>query len=544
MAEQIEFSGLPPESDLLQGDEDADRLDGASRGRLIAIVVALVLFSEVAPFQQGMIAYILPKVAVTFPGAGANVTWSITILGVAGGASIALLGKLGDLIGKKKVLLACGLLFLIGSLLCALTGSWALFLVGRALGGVSYGMTAVEYGTVRDVMPRRWIPITIGVIGTGFGVSGILAPVICGALLDHYSWRSVFWFLCIYMIAVTPLVMVVVPESRLRAKQRFDIVGAMLFGIGVGTSLIYLSEGSSWGWGTMSCLGYLIGGVVALAAFVLWEMRIPEPMMELHLLRAPKVMILMVVALLVTAIITLFNISIAYMFETPKEAVLKQQILSGVAAQIHQPLAVVSQIVHFEGSLSYATAGFSVLQLAFHISIWAALFGMIAGPIGAQLARKVGARLPLLISVAALLIGMALWIPWHTLWWEQVAIGVCYGIGFGFYYAANPNLLMDAVPADRQGVSAGMLAVFGSVGSAAATAAFTAIIAAHPLKLAITAAAGHTIVSSVPGVYTNTGYSLVYLIVGVIPAAVGLVLVLRLRTGRTPSLAGGTAPLD
>jgi MFS family permease len=544
MAEQTGISSFesPPGASVpIQDDEDSGRLTTASRGRLIMVIVALVLFSEVAPFQQSMISYIVPKIADTFPTVGANVTWSITILGVAGGASMALLGKLGDLIGKKKVLLLCGVIFLVGCVICALTGNWALFLVGRALGGVSFGMTAVEYGTVRDVMPRSWIPVTIGIIGTGFGVSGILAPIICGALTDHYTWRSVFWFLIIYMLVTTPIVMFAVPESKVRAKQRFDIVGAVLFGLGVGVSLIYLSEGSSWGWGTMSCLGYLIGGLVALVAFVLWEMRTPEPMMELHLLRAPKVMILMITAFLVTWIITMASIQIAYMFETPPAAQLKQQIVAGVAAKIHQPVSVAAQIVHVQGDLSYATSGFSILQLALHITIWTAIFGMTAGVIGGQLARKVGARLPLLISTASLVVGCALWIMWHSTWEEQVAIGLLYGIGFGFYYAANPNLLMDAVPADRQGVSAGMLAVFGSVGTAVAIAVFTAIISAHPLKVAITAAAGHTVVSNVPSVYTNSGYSLVYLVAGVVPAAIGLILVFLLRTGRTPALGGGTA---
>jgi MFS family permease len=539
MAEQTEYSFPASEPPLAPTGEDAGRLDGhASRGRLIAIIVALVLFSEVAPFQSAMISYVLPKIAQSFPSAGANVTWAVTILGVAGGASMALLGKLGDLIGKKKVLLLCGLLFLIGSLISALTGSWALFLVGRALGGASWGMTAVEYGTVRDIMPRRWIPVTIGIIGTGFGVSGVIAPLICGALTDHFSWRSVFWFLTIYMVATFPVVMLAVPESPLRLKQRFDILGAALFGVGVGAVLVYISEGSSWGWTAASSLGYLIGGLAVLAAFCTWEMRTREPMMELKLLRAPKVMVPMVVAFLITGIFAMIGISIAYMFETPQAATLKGEVLAGVAAQTHQPMSVVSQIVSFRGDVGYA-AGYSVLQMAVHITIWTALFGMICGPLGGHISRKVGARLPLLISAGSLMAACALWVVWHSTWQDQVFIGLFYGIGFGFYYAANPNLLMDAVPADRQGVASGMLAVFGAVGTSAAIAVVTAILAAHPFQTVITAAAGHSVVTAVPGVYTNTAYSLIYALVGIVPAAVGLILVFFLRAGRTPALGGG-----
>jgi MFS family permease len=131
MAEQTEFSsaGGSPGTRFTLREEDAGRLDGASRWRLIAIVGALVLFAEAITFQQAMISNIVPKLAVSFPQAGANVTWSITILGVAGGATMALVGKAGDMIGKKRVLLICGVLFLVGCLVCAVTTS-----IGSAVG--------------------------------------------------------------------------------------------------------------------------------------------------------------------------------------------------------------------------------------------------------------------------------------------------------------------------------------------------------------------------------------------------------------------------
>src|SRR5262249_17305041 len=155
---------------------------------------------------------------------------------------------------------------------------------------------------------------------------------------------------------------------------------------------------------------------------------------------------------------------IAYMFETPKEAQLKQQILVGAAAQSHEPLSVVTALVHFQGDLSYATAGFSPLALAMHITLWTAAFGLISGPLGGYLARRIGGRLPLLLSGALLVVSCALWVPWHKTWPEQVAIGILWGLGFGFYFGAQPNLLMDVVPASRQGVSGGMSALFGSIG--------------------------------------------------------------------------------
>ena len=536
MARQIEN----PDSRHTQQAEDAGRIDSVRVGRLIAILVALVLYSEVAPMQIAMVSIIVPKIATTFPSQGADVTWIITIVGIAGGATMALLGKLGDKIGKRRVLLISGLLFLAGSLLCVLTASWPLFLIGRALGGASWAMTAVEYGIVRDLMPRKWIPVSVGVLGTGFGIGGVASPLIAGALTDHYSWRSVFWFLVIYVVVATPVVLVCIPESPIRIRQRFDIAGAVLFGVGVGAVLLYISEGSSWGWANASCLAYLIGGLAVLAAWIGWETRTPEPMMELRLLRAPRVAIPMAAAFLITMAISAGSIIVAYMFETPKASVLKGEILAGAAAQAHQPVAVVSQFLTFRGDLSYAN-GFSVLQMALHITIWTSLFGMIFGIVGGWLCRKIGARIPLIISGASMLIAAALWINWHTTWQEQVSIGILLGIAVGFYYAANPNLLMDAVPASRQGVSSGMLAVFGSIGTSVGTAIFTAIVAAHPFQTVAANPLTHkTIVSSIPDVYSNAGYSLAYLVIGVIPAALTLLIAIALRTGRTPARGGAS----
>src|SRR5215469_4475912 len=534
MAEQTDI----PDSRQAMTAEDAGRIAPSRTGRLIAILVALVLYSEVAPMQYGAVSIIIPKIAPSFPVAGAGITWAVTIVGVAGGATMALIGKLGDKFGKKNMTLFSGLLFIVGALLCVLTSSWPVFLIGRALGGASWAMTALEYGLVRDLMPRKWIPVAVGIIGTGFGVGAVVTPIVVGSLTDHYSWRSVFWFLFIYMIVTTPVLWLCVPETPVRVRQRFDVLGAALFGAGIGLALIYVSQGSIWGWANIGSLSYLIGGLVLLVAFVGWELRTPDPMMELSLLRAPKVSILMAVAFLVTLSISAIGIVVAYMFQTPKGADLKAQILAGAAAQNHVPVAIVAKFLTFRGDLSYAN-GFSVLSMALHISIWTALFGMVFGVVGGFVCRRVGSRLPLIISGASLLAASALWIVWHTTWQEQVSIGLLYGLCFGFYNAANPNLLMDAVPASRQGVSAGMLAVWGSIGTAVGTAIFTAVVSAHPFQtVGFNPLTHKTIISDIPQVYTNTGYSLVYVACGVIPAALTLLLALALRTGRTPARGG------
>jgi MFS family permease len=530
----------PLGADTAASDEDSGRLVNASTGRLISILVALVLFSEVVPLQYTMVGVIIPKIGAAFPQSGNSTSWALTILGVVGAATIALVGKASDLVGKKLVLLAISVFFLAGTVVCALTDSWAVFLLGRGLQALSLGMPAVTYGVVRDLMPRRWIPICIGFIGTGFGVAAIIAPLVGGGLTDHYSWRAVFWFLVIYMIVTIPLVVAIVPDSPFRVRQRFDWLGAILFGGGIAGVLVYISEGAGWGWTSSGCLPYLIGGLVALLAWAAWENRISYPMMELSLLRAPKVSMIMGIAVFATIGVTLPNFIIPYMNETPKASVLKGEILAQTAAAQHYPVSIVAQFVHFQGDIGYA-AGFSVFQLAWHITIFTAGSAMIFGPIGGILARRFGARLPLVIGSAALLATFLLWWQFHDTWRDDAAIGLLWGLGFGFYYGSSPNLLIDAVPAKRQGISAGMLAVFGAVGSALATALITPILASHPFQLVATPPGGKPIVHDIPQVYTDAGYGEAYLLIGVIGAVITVALAVMLRTGREPALGGASS---
>lgn len=515
--------------------EDAGRLVTASRSRLIIIAVLLVLFTEIVPLQIQMVSLILPKIGLSFPTAGASVGWSITIVTVAGAATMGLVGKAADVLGKKRVLLVMGLLAAIGTLLCAVTSSWALFLVGRGLTGVSLGIAVVNYSLVRDLFPRRWIPVAVGFIGTGLAFSSIIGPLVTGAFAGG-SWRPVLWFLFAFTIVTTVLVALGVPDSPLRARQRLDIPGAVLLGVGVGGVLIYLSEGSTWGWGSAAGLGWLIGGLVALAAYAAWEVRTATPMLDLPILRSPRVLLVMIIQLFLVGTQTLPAFMVSYLFETPPQHQLEQQVLAGLAAKQHVPASAVAPFVHFHGTVS--GAGYSVFGVAWHVSIPLAVFIVLGAPIGGWIARRTGARLPLIIGAAAMAGGCALWTGWHSTWPEQAAIGVLFGLGVGFDFAAWPNLIMDVVPADKQGVSGGMVQVFGGIGGSAAAALVTAVLAAHPFTMVITPPGGHAITAAVPQVFTNSGFSQAYLLIGVVPCVIALALALMLRSGRSPARGG------
>jgi MFS family permease len=516
--------------------EDEGRIDESKRGRLIAVLLAIVLLSEVVPFVFTLAGVVTPLIGASFPSAGNSFTWSITIVGLVGGVTIVLVTKSADLWGKKRMLIVAGLILLIGSFLCAVTSSWALFLVGRGFMGMAIGLSALSYSLIRDIMPRSWVPITIAFVGSGLGVSGVLAPVIAGLLTNHYSWRSIFWFLVIYMVVALLLFAVIVPESRVRLRQRLDVLGTVLLGGGIGAVTLYLSEGSSWGWTGAGNYPYLIGGVVALVAFTWWETKTDHPVIELRLLRSPQLSGLLALAFFFTGVYTVLGYAPSFMFLVGKQQV-EGGVLAGAAKASHYPLSVVEKFITFHGNLDYA-AGFTLYQLAWHVLVWISIAGIILAPVAAIWARRTKARIPAIVGQVALVLCMAGLIVWHDSWLQVVLFAVLGGAAFGLYNGTTPNMLIDVVPRHQQGISAGLLAASGGIGSAIFTATMTSILVRYQFQfIAPDPKTLKPTVHNIAQVYTSTGWGYVF-VFGLIGAVITLGLAVFLRAGRKP-LEGG-----
>lgn len=245
-----------PSVDVARPDEaGTGRLEGASRLRVILIILAIVLATEVGTYYFTFVSMATPYIGADFPQQSAGqLTWMSTLYAIVGGVLVPVAGKLSDRLGKKKIILACLGTSLIGSVLVAVTSTWPLMLLGRGLQAVAFPAIFVSYGLIRDLMPRRHINMAIALAGGGTGVGAVLGPVAGGLLTDHFSWRSLFWF-CVGWTVVTiiPLA-ILVPETKLRVKSRIDWVGAVLLGAGIGGVLIYLSQGVVWGWASL-CAG-------------------------------------------------------------------------------------------------------------------------------------------------------------------------------------------------------------------------------------------------------------------------------------------------
>ncbi|MBY8861435.1 MFS transporter [Nocardia sp. CA2R105] len=529
----------PPPDNTVPAPDDSSRLDGASRLRIFSVLAIIVLYTEVAPIQYTMVAAGLQKMSKTFSSVGGNINWAVIILGIVGAAAIPLLGKCSDIWGKKKIFLLCGMLFLIGCVICATTSDWTLFLVGRGLSALSLATQFIAYGLVRDLLPRKLVPVGLGVIGAGLGFSGVLAPVVGGILVDHFAWQAMFWFLAIYTVVLTPLVLFVVPETKLRVRERIDPFGAVLLPGGALLTLMYLDNGQNWGWTRPSALAWLIGGIVLLVAFVLVEFRIRQPLIDMRLLFSPKLGMVLVMVMFGTGITALMPLALGYMTQSPNEAGLRESLIDGTIASVHQQTgqSIPRELVHvvFDPGYSYGN-GFGMLSYAVHIGIWAGIIVMVLGPIAGALSRRVGGRALAIISFVVLAAASCAFALTHYSWQAYLLIYLLGGIGSGFLYAAQPILIVEAVPAEQQGVSAGMLGVMSSMGSGVIIGITTALLNSNPVKAHIDVA-GHSSTTVLPQVFTDRGYTEGFWVVAG-TTLVALVIAIFMRHGRAPATGG------
>ncbi|MEU6879101.1 MFS transporter [Streptomyces sp. NPDC046712] len=489
--------------------------------------------------QYTMVAAAARQIAPSFPEVGADISWIAILFGLVGGVCTPVLGKMSDLWGKRRILLVCGFSFIVGTLICALTSTWALFLVGRALEAVAVAAPTVAYGLFRDVLPRRHVPTAIGIVAAGLGMTAFVAPLLGGWLLDHHSWRSLFWVMLVFATVMMALVWLFVPESKLRVHQRLDVLGAVLLAGGVGLVLLYVSKGASWGWGRPTAWAWLVGGLALLALFVLVERRVSEPVIEMDLLFSRKVLTVLVLAALGSIVIGTLGYGVPYMMQTPTALQLRASVLEQVASQAEGSLpASVLALVHitFSSPLSYAL-GASFLGYAIYSAVYSGGVGMLSGAGAGFWSRAVGPRIPMILAMATLTASTALFAFFPHSTWQYALFSAVAGLGFGAFYACAPNLIVEAVPASRQGVSAGMLGTVNSLAPAVGAAVLTAFLTANPVTTTVTVPGAPPSSTTVPGVYGDAGFR-DGLLFAAACALLGLIVAIVMRHGRAAATGG------
>ncbi|GLU47708.1 MFS transporter [Nocardiopsis ansamitocini] len=387
------------------------------------IIAPLVFAGLTYAVAQTTIVPVVPQIQAATGADASSVAWVITGFFVSSAALTVLSGRLGDLLGKKPVLIAIFLLFGLGAVVSATGASLEMVIAGRVIMGCAGGVFPLSFAILGQSLSRNQAAFGMGLISSTFGLGGALGLPVGGLIADQLGYQGLFWATAVMTLISLVGIVVFVPGGEQRAAGRVDWAGAILLGVTLGGPLTAISRGEAWGWTAPQTLVLLAAGALSLVLLLVVESRVRDPLIDLALMRRRNMWV---------ANLTAFFITVgqaAAFFLIPQ--IVQLPVESGVGLGI-----------------GVAHAGLFMLP--------AALATMLAGPVTGRAVARFGVRPPLFIgtvgSVAGLLvIGLGGADP------AAILVGAALlGLAGGTAYAVLPVLIAESVPLQNLGAANGV----------------------------------------------------------------------------------------
>ncbi|KJK57191.1 MFS transporter [Saccharothrix sp. ST-888] len=417
---------------------------------LPALILAMLAFSVV----QTAVVPILPSLAKELHVAGSNITWLMTANLLSAAVLTPLLGRFGDLRGRKPMLLISLAGLVAGSALAVGTHSFGWLVVARVLQGAGGGVLPLAISIVRDELPKEKVTGGVAAISASMGVGSGLGLVATGLLLEHWSYKSIFWMGLIFGLIAVALVALRVPKDPVVDKEGgADPLGAITLAGWLSALLIAVSQGNHWGWTSTKTLGlFAVAAVVALIWGVI-EAKVTHPLVDMKMMARPAVAFTNISGLLIGFGMYGSFMVISNFAQTPEK------------------------YAHYGFTATVLHAGVMLLP--------SALGSMVAAPVGALLIARSGPRLPLVLGGLLGAVSMAYLAVRHSAEGDIYLASAVFGLGVGLAYAAMPAYINGAVPAEQSGIANGMNAVLRTVGGAIGTAVMGAILTGDTIKFPV-----------------------------------------------------------
>ena len=422
-------------------------------------LAVLVLSALAYALSQTMIAPALPRIQAELDTTTTLVTFALTGYLLTASIATPIVGRLGDMFGKERLLVITLSIFGLGSLVCALSHSIEMLIAGRAIQGVGGAIFPLSFGIIRDEFPREKVATGIGLISATFGIGGGAGLVISGVIVDHVAYEWIFWLALIVVIPAAVATHRFVPESPIKSPARIDWGGAALLSGGLVALLVAVSEGNTWGWESPAFLGLIAVAAILIVTWIRYEARHPEPLVDMRMMRDRPVLTTNLTALLIG-----FGMFGSY--------ILVPQFVQ----------APVSSGFGFGASVT--TAGLFMLP--------SALVMLVAGPISGLMGSRYGSKLPLLIGTTLACASFLMLAVWHSTHLAIYIATALMGLGIGFSFAAMANLIVEAVDQSQTGVATGMNTIMRTIGGAIGGQVAASIIAGHLTASGLPAESGYT----------------------------------------------------
>jgi MFS family permease len=438
------------ETEVLRVPLDAEVAAHTSRRRANLELVVVGLGALVVSLAQSVLVPVLGILPAKLHTSAGNVSWLLTSTLLVAAVSVPIMGRLGDMFGKRRMLLVAVAALTVGSLITAVTSNVVLLILGRAIQGASAAAIPLGISLLAALMPRERVGSSIALISAMLGVGGSLGLPLAGFVAEHADFHTLFWITSAAGLVAFVGILTIVPESADRVGGRVDLVGATLLGAGLVCLMLPLAQSSAWGWGDPKVAILLAVSAVLLVVFGWSQTRIREPLVDLQALRRKPIVATNLASILFGFALFASFIGTASYVEAP----------TGSGYGFGSTLLV--------GGLAMLPSGLAMLFLS---------------PVAARLIRLRGAPQTLALGAVVVAVGWLLRIVWSGSLLEVVVGTTVVGMGTGIGYAAIPSMINAHTPPSEIGAANGLNSLFRSLGSTLASAVGGSLLAANTVIL-------------------------------------------------------------
>ena len=408
------------------------------------VVAILCLTGMTVSVMQTLVVPLLPHLPGILHAAPDDATWVLTVTLMFGAVCTPIAGRLGDMLGKKKMLLIAVSAMVVGSILCALATSLPLMLIGRAFQGVSIGSVALGISLMRDVLPKERLASSIALMSATLGIGGAIGLPLASIVAEHLSWHYLFIGSAVLGAIAIVGVLAFVPESSGRSGGTFDLPGAAILSTLLIVVLFAFTKARGWGWGDPRVLGCFAAGALLGVLFVAVERRRAHPLVDMKVTAQPTVRYTNLASILVGFAMYSSNLVITQLIQAPTNT-------------------------GYGFGQSMVVAGLCAAPMG--------LLMMAVSPFAARLITHMGPRFAFSSGIVVIGFGFLVGIFMLQKVWEAIVVAMLVGAGIALSYAAAPTLIMRAAPPSQTAAANSVNTLSRSIGTSLASAVHGAILA-------------------------------------------------------------------
>ncbi len=408
-------------------------------------VAALAFSGLCSAFMFTLVVPLQAELPTLLNASREDTSWVVTITLLMSAIATPISGRLGDMYGKRRVVVGLLCALIVGSLIAAFSSSVLGIVIGRGLQGVSMGVVPLGIAIMRDVLSPKRLGTAVALMSATMGVGGALGMPLAAYIAQHADFHALFWLAAGLGAIGIVLILAAVPGDVLRFPGRLDFLGALGLALGLAGLLMFVSRGAEWGWGSPLTIAVGSGGLIVLVLWAWYQLRANEPLLDLRVAARPAVIFTNVAGLAMGFALFSSNVTFPQLLELPVE--------------------------------SGSGFGLDMVSAAF-IIMPSGIVMMLLAPLSGWLERTIGPRRLFTSGTVAIVLAYVFVVIWSSEVWHIFVANILIGIGIGFTFAAMPMIIMRSVPARETGASNGLNALFRSVGTSTASAVMGGVLAA------------------------------------------------------------------